>query len=441
MARRYAPLVPAPSLLWIAGALAAGAVGVAIAPAFAAWWTVAAAALGVVAAADAIAALRQRPPAALRRVPGSLPLGVRHEVALRFANDTPHAIRLAAYDHHPPGMEAQGLPQRAVVPARGWAEVRYAVKPVERGAARFGPVEARIASPFGLWARTRYVGDAATVRVYPNFAALAGFALLATDNRLSQIGVLQRRRRGEGLEFHQLREYREGDVQRQIDWKATARTAKLISREYQEERDQQVLLVIDCGRRMAAKDGELAHFDHVLNAALLLAYVSLRQGDAVGLMTMSGERRFLAPRKSRATVNLILNRVFDLAPSLETPDFHAAAVEIMRRFRKRTLVVFLSNLRDEDDDTLAPALRLLQSRHLVLFASLREGILSRALAARVDTFERALTHAAAADYLRARERAFRAMEGAGTVCLDVEPAGLPIALVNRYLDVKRAGRL
>jgi uncharacterized protein (DUF58 family) len=140
-------------------------------------------------------------------------------------------------------------------------------------------------------------------------------------------------------------------------------------------------------------------------------------------------------------VSLILNRVFDLAPSLETPDYYAAALEVMKRFRKRSLVVFLSNLRDEDDDTLAPALRLLQSRHLVLFASLREGILSRALAARVDTFERALTHAAAADYLRARERAFRAMEGAGAVCLDVEPAELPIALVNRYLDVKRAGRL
>ncbi|MCZ7566810.1 MAG: DUF58 domain-containing protein [Burkholderiales bacterium] len=404
--RLFAPLVPTARLLWLAGALAAGAVAVAVAPVLASGWVIAAAALGAVAAADALAGLQRRAPAALRRVPGSLPLGVRHEVVLRFANDMAHALTLEIYDHHPPGMEARGLPQRLVVPGRGWSELRYAVKPVARGVARFGAIEARIASPFGLWACTRCLGDAATVRVYPNFAALTGFALLATDNRLSQIGVLQRRRRGEGLEFHQLREYREGDVQRQIDWKATARTAKLVSREYQDERDQQVLLVIDCGRRMAARDGELAHFDHVLNAALLLAYVSLRQGDAVGIMTLSGERRFLAPRKSRATVNAILNRVFDLAPSLETPDFHAAAVEIMKRFRKRTLVVFLSNLRDEDDDTLAPALRLLQSRHLVMFASLREEILSRALATRVDTLERALTHAAAADYLRARERSF-----------------------------------
>ena len=91
--------------------------------------------------------------------------------------------------------------------------------------------------------------------------------------------------------------------------------------------------------------------------------------------------------------------------------------------------------------TLAPALGLLQSRHLVLFASLREQILSRALAARADTFDRALTHAATADYLARRELAFRRLERGGAVCLDVEPAELPISLVNRYIDIKRSGRL
>ena len=111
----------------------------------------------------------------------------------------------------------------------------------------------------------------------------------------------------------------------------------------------------------------------------------------------------------------------------------------MKRLRKRALVVVLSDLRDEDDDTLAPGLRLLQSRHLVLFASLREGILSRALAARVDSFDRALTHAATAENLQRRELAFRRLERGGAVCLDVEPADLPIALVNRYIDINAAG--
>jgi uncharacterized protein (DUF58 family) len=434
-------LIPSARLLWALGALVAAALLASVVPALMPAWVLAAALFVAFAAADALAALRIAPPLARRLLPGSLPLGVPHEVAVRLANPGAAPLAVEVHDHYPAGTEARGLPQRVQVPPRGWAELRYSVTPILRGELEFGPVEARVVSRAGLWRVRRRLGEATVARVYPNFAALTGFALLATDHRLSQIGVLQRRRRGEGLDFHQLREYREGDSQRQIDWKATARSRRLISREYQDERDQRIVLLIDCGRRMAAQDGALAHFDHVLNAALLLAYVGLRQGDAVGLLTMSGAERWLAPRKARATVNLILNRVYDLQPTLQTTDYYGAAVELVKRMRKRALVVILSNLRDEDDDTLQPALRLLQSRHLVLFASLREQILSRALATRVDGFERALTHAAAAEYLQRRDLAFRRLERGGAVCLDVEPEALPIALVNRYLDIKRSGRL
>jgi uncharacterized protein (DUF58 family) len=270
---------------------------------------------------------------------------------------------------------------------------------------------------------------------------LTGYALLATDNRLSDVGILQRRRRGEGLEFEQLREYREGDSLRKIDWKASERMRKLISREYQDERDQQVMFVIDCGRRMRAKDGEYSHFDHALDATLLLAYVGLRQGDAVGLMTMSGEDRFVAPRKSRETVNRILNAVYDLQPGLLTPDYYQAAVALSQRLRKRALVVIVSNLRDEDDDTLRPALRLLQQRHLVLFASLRELVLDEAVALPVVDYDSALTHLASVDFRMERDSAFQRLHLSNVVCLDVPPQKLAVALVNQYLEVKRSGRL
>jgi uncharacterized protein (DUF58 family) len=434
-------MIPTPRLLMLAALLAAAGLAVTVYASLQPLWPFFAALLVALALADALLALRGARPTVARTLPGSLPLGVRHDVALRLHNPSAAKLALEVYDHHPPHATVDGLPRRVTVTRRGWAEVRYAITPVERGEAAFGRTALRIASPLGLWLRAVEAGEPQSVRVYPNFAALTRFALMAVDHRLAQLGVLQRRRRGEGLDFHQLREYREGDVQRQIDWKATARSGHLVSREYQDERDQALLLLVDCGRRMGAKDGELAHFDHVLNAALLLAYVALRQGDAVGLATMSGPQRWLAPRKSGATVNLLLNHVYDLQPSLATTDYHAAATEVMKRLRKRALVVILSNMRDEDDDTLGPALALLQKRHLVLFASLREAILSRALAARVDTFDRAVTHAATADYLARRELAFRRIERGGTVAVDVEPEELSIALVNRYLDIKRAGRL
>jgi uncharacterized protein (DUF58 family) len=436
-------LLPSTRLLAAAAGLLAAGVAASIFPAMLPAWNALLALLAALALADAALVMRIPSPAGRRALAGSLSLGVAQEVALRIANQGRTKLSMAVYDHHPDAFDAQLLPQRVALAPGRWAELRYRVRPVRRGDFRFGGIELRLASPLGLWEATRYAGAEQPVRVYPNFRAIARYTLLATDHRLSQIGVLQRRRRGEGLEFEQLREYRQGDSLRSIDWKASARTARLIAREYQDERDQRILLLVDCGRRMGAKDGELSHFDHVLNAALLLAHVGLRQGDAVGILTMStgGEPRYLAPRKSVATIHAILNRVYDLEPTPLTSDYQWAAQEVMRRLSRRSLVVILTNLRDEDDDAVLPALTLLRTRHLVVLASLREAILSRALSTRIDSFDRAVTHAAAADYLRMRERAFQRLAGTGAVCLDVEPQLLAISLVNRYLELKHSGRL
>jgi uncharacterized protein (DUF58 family) len=424
------------ALLWLVAAVAAS-----IWPQAVLVWLIASAAGIAVVAIDAVLLVLSRAPTAARHLPGSAALNVPIDVRIRLANRSSLRCIYDVYDHHPPECSIEGQPQSLALPARGWAELAYRLRATSRGNLQFGPIELRMTSPLRLWQRRVRAGEPATLRVYPNFAALSGYALLATDHRLSDVGILQRRRRGEGMDFDQLREYREGDSQRKIDWKASQRLGKLISRDYQDERDQQIVFLVDCGRRMRAKDDDCSHFDHALDATLLLAYVGLRQGDSVGLMTMSGEERFLAPRSSRETVSRILNAVYDLQPGMMTADYYQAAVALGRRVRKRALVVVLSNLRDEDDDTLLPALRLLQKRHLVLFASLREKVLDDAVLLPVNDFESALAHAAAVDYRMQRDAAFRRLKLANVVCLDVPPQRLAVALVNQYLEVKRSGRL
>jgi uncharacterized protein (DUF58 family) len=184
----------------------------------------------------------------------------------------------------------------------------------------------------------------------------------------------------------------------------------------------------------------VAHFDHVLTALLLLAHVAQRQGDAVGLLTFAGERRWLAPRR-RAGLGPLLAVVHDLQPSLRASDYLEAARDLLARVRKRSLVVLLTDLRDEDEETLAPALRLLRKQHRVILASLREPELDQALRQPVERFEQALRLGAVEAYLAERRKAFARVEAsaAGSTALDVLPAELPVALVNRYLAVKRAG--
>lgn len=376
-----------------------------------------------------------------RQIPGSLPLGVWTEVILRFHNPTTVPQRIEVFDDYPIHSDLQGQPQNLVLPATAGIETQYQIRPQQRGATEFAGVHLLVHSPWRFWKHYRYIKLHSPIRVYPNFSTMTKYALFAAENRLGQLGIRKLQRRGEGLEFHQLREYRTGDALRQIDWNATSRHKKLISKEYQDERDQQIIFLIDCGRRMLAQDGVLSHFDYTLNAILLLSYVALRQGDALGLMTFSGEQRWFAPRKGLNTINSILNTIYDLQPSTHASDYLNAATQLMLRHNKRALVVLISNLRDEDNDELLPALQLLRKKHLVLLASLQERILNEVLEQPVSNFEQALRHTATIHYLNSRHQAHEALRGHGIVYLDVEPEQLPVMMVNRYLEIKRSGRL
>lgn len=380
-------------------------------------------------------------PEAERDALSSFPLGVFTPVRLRLANPGPRPMNLEVFDLHPPFAETEGLPQRLTLPARGWARIEYRLRPTRRGDHEFGAVDILLRTRGDLWRRRLRTGRGQRVRVVPNFQAVARYAILALADQLGQMGIRVGRQRGEGLEFQELREYRSGDSLRRIDWKATARRQQLISRQYQEEKNQQIVCLIDCGRRMHAQDGDLTHFDHVLNTVLLLAYVALRQGDAVGFQTFSGPERWLPPVKGPAGLQSILRLVYDLETTRSPSDYLEAATRLMIHQKRRALVVLISNLRDEDSDEIVPALRLLRTRNLVLLASLRESILQEKLEQPPRDLKDALRTASIHRYLAARRKVLEELQVGGILTVDTEPERLPYQVVNRYLEVKRSGKL
>ncbi len=405
------------------------------------WWQFLIGLLAVILLVD-FSSLKQRKKITVsREVMNTLSLGSWITVTLRFHNPATQDREIDVYDHYPENADFEDLPMTFILPANGWREVSYRIKPLKRGDFTFKQTQIRIHSLMGFWKRNQYIGEHSSVRVYPNFAAVMKYTLLAMDQRLAQIGIVKKRRRGEGQDFHQLREYREGDSIRQVDWKATSRLSKLISRDYQEERDQQIIFLVDCGRRMLAEDGKLSHFDHTLNAILLLSHVALRQGDAVGLMTFSGEQRWMAPRKSISSINHILNTVYDLQPGSYSPDYTEAASKLMVHQRRRALIVLITNLRDEDTEDLMPAIKIMQKRHLVLLASLKETAIDNMLLKPVDDFDSAIDHAAAQQYAKHRRQTHQRLDHEGVLHLDVVPEKLPVTMVNYYMDIKSSGRL
>ncbi len=404
-------------------------------------WVLPTITVGLVVSWDALR-LRQAPlPSLWREMTNSWSQRRVGTVVLHLSNPTDHPLAMEVFDHHPDGWTTSDLPLRLTLAAHetAMATIRYLA--LERGNANFCPADVRIDSKWGLWKRQVRLGETETVRVYPDLSRLAGHVLRGTDTHSPHGGMMRKRRRGEGTEFHQLREYRRGDSLRSIDWKATARMGKTISREYQEERDQQVVMLLDGGRRMLAKDGLLSHFDHVLESVLSLAWIAQKQGDAVGLLSFGTEIRWIPPHKGRLGIERLITGVYDLQPREVAPDYLVAAQDLLGRLHRRAFVILATNLRDEDDDNLLQALSLLRKRHLVMCANLQETALSEALAQTVRDFPSALEVCGTEEYLEHRRRALARLGLDRRTLVDAIPHRLAALLVDRYLDLKESGVL
>ena len=434
-------MLPARRAFQLLGVNAAIALLVSVFPERIILWYVAVGASLLAVFVDLLLAVTEPTPRGERFVPHSLPLGVKRSVRLKLHNTGKRPLTLDVFDHFPLEVSARGFPLRIGLAVGTFAEPLYEVTANERGKLLFPCLQIRVRSPLQFWWHDLKLPVVSEVKVYPNFAAVAQYALMATDHHLSHMGIMKMRRRGEGQDFHQLREYRAGDSLRQIDWKASSRMRRPISREYQDERDQEIIFLLDCGHRMLAKDDSLSHFDHTLNAILLLTYVALRQGDAVGLGSFAGQSRWLPAHKGQHNVQHMLDALYDLQPTTQAPDYAQAVTELLVRQKKRALVILLTNLRDEDLDDLLPAVHILRKRHLVLLASMREQAIDQALDKPVDNQEDALHKAAVQHYLATREATLQRIRAAGIRCLDVAPPALSVNLINHYLDIKRSGIL
>ncbi len=395
---------------------------------------------------------RHSSPTLTRALPPAFAIAVKRPVHLILrvpeSAGRKDAWRVELYDHADPSLRTEGLPATARATTGTETEITYTVTPTTRGEVAFAPADVRLRSRWGLCELLERLGPDERRRVYPDFAQIARYAWLAGDRRLQEIGVKTYQQRGEGTDFKQLSEYRVGDPVHHIDWRATQRMGKPIVREFQDERDQCVMLLIDCGRRMRADDRQgprgSSHFDHVLNAVMLLAYVALRQGDAVGAMTFgtaAGHARSFAPSKGERQLNALMGQLYDIQPTPTHADYVAAAQELMRRQRKRALVVVVTNFRDEASTELGYALRLLRSRHLVLLASLRERVVSELASQPLTSGEAAIDVASAHLYEQSSRDAFNRLAAHDALMVSTEPERLGIELVNRYHALKRAGTI
>jgi uncharacterized protein (DUF58 family) len=371
-------------------------------------------------------------------------IGDESTVTLHLENNSPRDFSFKIKDEFPPEMVLNQEREAAFkVLAHQTADFSYGLTPPKRGVYKFGKTVVRFLSKFGLvWCQSN-LNENQSVKVYPNMRRAREMELKALG--ANSYLAIQRKsvRRGEGREFESMRDYVRGDEMRHISWTATARRSKLITRQYQIERDQTIIIALDAGRLMTGRIGDETKFDTAIHASLALISAATRGGDNCGLMVFGRKvRKYLPPKKGIGQIESVLEALHDLEPELIEPSYPRAFRYISANMKKRAFVIILTDLVDkESSKELINSLKLLRPRHLPLVATIGDRDLNATVSEKPVEIKDVFTQSAAEEIIHQREAALRQVETLGGLALDVTTQTLAPRLLETYLRVKERGML
>ena len=379
-----------------------------------------------------------------REIPRSVGIGDDSRGSYRVVSEWPIKVTAELFDSFPRSLGRHTSIDQFELPPMQEESLPFTFTPVIRGEHEVGPAVVRVTGPLGLMRRTLRYSPAERIVVTPSMAGVRRYRLLALQHRLRDAGVRVVRRRGQGTNFASLREYAVGDDPRHMDWKATARRRKLITREYSIEQGQTIMIAVDAGRMMTQLSGNLPRFEHALSSALVLTDIAVHSKDQVGLIIFDDEvRAFVPPAHGRLALESVRAALTVAQPTLVEPDYAMAFRTLEARHRKRSLIVLFTDVIDSRSSQAIVAYTSRSAvRHLPLVVALRnDQLMAAAQPSKVQTSTTLFESAAAEELVSAREGALLRMRRAGVSVLDVSPTGMTAAVVNRYLELKARASL
>jgi uncharacterized protein (DUF58 family) len=409
-------------------------------------WVVAAAGIGLVLVLVAVDVLLAPAPASLqprRHAPFVLRLRRPAEAAVALHNPTRRRLEVALHDATLPSMSRTPTRHRARIEPGAWLELTAGLDPARRGRFVFGPLTIRTGGPMGLAGRQAALAQVQGVKVYPALRGRDEVALRLRRGRLLQFGVRSSAIRGGGSDFDALREYLPDDEFRRINWRATARSSSAITNEFREERNQQLILLLDASRAMAGQVEGVSRLEHALDAAIAVAELATRIGDHVGVVAFGQDvRAQLDPRGGRDQPHRIIDLLFGIQPRLEAPNYGEAFGSVLRRHRRRALMILFTDVSERS--VLEPLLRavpVLRSRHMLIVAAVRDPIVEGIARSTPLSSAEAYEKAAAAGFLDWRDTAASLLRRTGVATFDLHPHELAGRVADEYLRIKALGRL
>ncbi|HEV2470335.1 MAG TPA: DUF58 domain-containing protein [Candidatus Sulfotelmatobacter sp.] len=370
-------------------------------------------------------------------------LSVESEVGLTVENLSGTSVHASLIDTVP--LQLRTEPPALTVYAKAKSEdaAAYRIRPIERGDAKLGDCYVRYQSLLRIAERWVSAPLEQTVRIYPNLDEAKRHSIYLLRSRQMAMERRRTRVRGIGREFESLREYQDGDEYRDICWTASARRAKLVTRQYQIERSQTVWIVIDAGRLMRARVGGFSKLDQAVNAALSLAQVALYSGDQVGLIAYGrGIRQQLPAAKGSAHLRQMIERLAMVREETSEADHLQMAGRLLADQKRRSLIVWMTDLAETAmTPEVIEAASMMMPRHLVLFVVIGQPDLG-ALAAKTPQSEAEMYRVAAAqEMVHRRELLLARLRERGALAMEVSSGIVSPVLVNAYLQIKERSQL
>ena len=378
-----------------------------------------------------------------RITPEKLSNGDENPIIVSIRNFYTFPIFTKIIDEIPHQFQVRNFEIRRKIKSASSDDFQYYLRPTERGEYYFGNLNIYVSSPLRLLSKRYTFNKDAMVPTYPSYIQLRKYDLIAFSNNLFQYGVKKIRRIGHTMEFEQIKEYVQGDDIRTLNWKATAKKNALMVNQFQDEKSQNIYMVIDKGRTMKMPFNGLSLLDYAINATLVLSNVILKKHDKAGMFSFSKkvDNRVVAEKRT-SQMQKILENLYNVKTDFFESDYSRLYADVKKNINQRSLILLYTNFETLDGlHRQLPYLKGIAKNHLLVVVFFQNTELNHITQKKAETIQEVYDKVIAEKFIFEKKLIVNELKKYGIHSVLTQPENLTLDSINKYLEIKARGIL
>ena len=380
---------------------------------------------------------------AQRSLPEKLSNGDQNPIRIDIKSNYPFKTEIKIIDEIPFQFQKRDFFIQKKLEANSEISMQYILEPKERGEYSFGSLNVFSSSPIGFVAKRFQFQKDALLPSYPSFIHLRKYELMALQNETLLGGIKKIRKLGHTMEFEQIREYVQGDDIRSINWKATSKTNRLMINQFQDEKSQRIVMLIDKGRTMKMPFNGLSLLDYSINATMALSHIILKKGDRAGMMSFSKKmENRVAPDNKSGQLRKISEALYNIQTNFFESDFNRLYQDVKFSLNQRSLVLLFTNFETLDAlNRQIKYLRGIAKNHLLVVVFFKNAEINTMLKTNPESIQEIYDEIIAEKFEFEKKLIIQELKKYGIYSVYTLPENLNIDVINKYLEIKARGIL